>query len=120
MIERPRIFLYPQPNGYFGYDVRFGLTETGGKSRATIQNVFVGDFAGGGDNTGPGCWIDPLRVPAGGSLDVFETDAGIMWLSYCAPASGGFSDKPELLIIVSFSDDDGRSGNARATATVAR
>jgi hypothetical protein len=39
--------------------------------------------------TGPGCWRDALRVPPGGTLDVFETDAGIDWLGYCGVSIGG-------------------------------
>ena len=37
-----------------------------------------------------------------------------------APAGGGRSDNPELLIIVTFTDDNGRSASTRATARIAR
>jgi hypothetical protein len=102
---------------YFGYEVRFRLKETAGTSGATIQDVFVVHSDGGGDHTGPSCWRDILRVPPGGTLDVFYTDEGLKWLGYCAPLSGGPTDKPELQVWVSFADDRGQSGTVRAVAT---
>ena len=104
-------------DGMFDYEPRFRLREVQGVSGATIQNVFVGDAPGSGDNTGPGCWRDPLRVPPGGSLDTFYTDAGWKWLGYCGPFSGGKSETPKLLVVVSFSDDHGVAGEVRTIMT---
>ncbi len=102
----------------FGYDVRFQLRETSGGSGATIKNVFVGDSRGGGDNTGPSCWGVALRVPPGGMLDTFYTDAGRDWLGYCAV---GFSlPTEEARVFVDFVDDDGRSGIAGVTVLAPR
>jgi hypothetical protein len=67
IIEPAFVIVHPpqELERQFGYEVRFQLMETSGLSGATIQNVFVGYADGGGDNTGPGCWLDPLRVPPG-------------------------------------------------------
>jgi hypothetical protein len=121
VIQRTSVLVYPQQVGdAFGYEPRFQLTETSGNSGATIQNVFVGDSKGSGDNTGPGCWRDALRVPPGGTLDTFYTDEGLKWLGYCAPGSGGRTQTPELLLVVSFTDDDGRTGTVQIVATVTK
>jgi hypothetical protein len=110
-IEDASVNVQPLPTGSaFGYDVRFALRETSGKSGATIQNVLVGDLKGGGDNTGPGCWRDSLRVPPGGTLDVFYTDAGQRSLGYCAPWTSGDTPTPQVMVTVTFVDDDGRIG----------
>ena len=61
----------------------------------------------GSDETGPGCWRDQLRVPPGGVLDTFYTDAGSDWLLYCGPGSGGPIATPSLMIRVTLKDDDG-------------
>ena len=117
-IEQQFVVVYPQRQGEpFGYEPRFQLRETNGRSGATLQNISVG-YNGGADNTGPSCWQDTLRVPPGGTLDMFYTDAGQKWLSYCAPGSGGRTEAPQLRVIVTFTDDDGRTGTAEATATV--
>ena len=110
-----RIYLSPQINDpRFGYHVRFQLRETSGNSGATLQDVFVGDaVSGGGDHTGPGCWGQALRVPPGGTLDTFYTDAGVAWLSYCAV--GMAHPSQNVLVVVKFEDDDGRSGSVVAT-----
>ena len=119
-IEAPSVTIFPDGPNYFGYGVRFRLTETGGKSGATIQNVFVGFTDGGGDHTGPSCWRDTIRVPAGATLDTFYTNEGLDWLAYCAPHSGGYSQTPDLHVFVSFTDDYGGSGTIRAVATVSK
>jgi len=104
----------------FWYEPRFELRETGGTSGATLQNIFVRHPDGGGDNTGPGCWRDVIRVPPGGMLDTFLTDEGSAWLGYCAPVSGGSTETPQLAVVVTFTDDAGRSGRVEATARGSR
>ena len=117
-IEQLR-FLPLRINGHdFGYDVRFQLRETSGHSGATIMNVLVGDLRGGGDNTGPSCWGVPLRVPPGGTLDTFFTDAGRDWLSYCGVGSG--FPTQEARVVVAFADDEGYTGIVEATAMTPR
>lgn len=103
---------------HFGYDVRFQLRETSGNSGATIKNVLVGDLRGGGDNTGPSCWVVPLRVPPGGVLDTFFTDAGRDWLGYCG-VGAGFPTQ-EARVVVDFADDDGRIGFVEVIAKAPR
>ena len=98
---------------FFGYEPRFQLRETAGISGATIQNIFVGFADGGGDNAGPSCWRDTLRVPPGGRLDIFHTDEGSSWFGYCAPTTGGYGYSPEIHLVVTFTDDDGRTGEVR-------
>ena len=100
----------------FTYLVRFVLSETGGKSGATIQNIetTIDDRF----NTGPGCWGETLRVPPGGTLDTFDTDAGAKWLSYCAPDAASRSEASQVSLVVTFTDDDGRSGTVQAATSV--
>ena len=107
-IEDASAIIHPD-GARFGYEVRFLLRETGGRSGATVQRIaFYGPD--GSDETGPGCWRDSLRVPPGGVLDTFHTDAGQYWLAYCSPGSGGPVRTPSLSIVVTFTDDDGRVG----------
>jgi hypothetical protein len=102
----------------FGYLVRFALAETGGKSGATIQNIetAIEDRF----NTGAGCWRDTLRVPPGGTLETFNTDAGEKWLSYCAPDAASRTEASRVSLVVTFTDDDGRSSAVQATTSVTR
>jgi hypothetical protein len=102
----------------FVYLVRFALAETGGKSGATIQNIetAIEDRF----NTGPGCWRDTLRVPPGGTLDTFDTDAGEKWLSYCSPDPASRTEASRVSLVVTFTDDDGRSSTVQATTSVTR
>ena len=100
------------------YEVRFQLRETGGKSGATVQNVLVLDPDGGGDNTGPGCWVTPLRVPPGGTLDAFDTHEGTDWLRYCAVVRRGHRTPVlQLQVVVTFTDDQGGEGSAAAVVS---
>jgi len=102
----------------FVYVVRFALAESGGKSGATIQNVetAVEDRF----NTGPGCWGDALRVPPGGTLDTFDTDAGEQWLGYCSPNPASRTEASRVSVVVTFTDDDGRRSTVQATTSVTR
>jgi hypothetical protein len=102
----------------FEYLVRFALAETGGKSGATIQNIetAIEDRF----NTGSGCWRDTLRVPPGGTLDTFDTDAGDRWLGYCAPDAASRTEANRVSLVVTFTDDDGRSSTVQATTSVTR
>ena len=103
-----------QQGSSFGYEVRFLLRESGRRSGATVQRIVVYGPAGS-DATSPGCWQDSLRVPPGGVLDTFYTDAGRHWLAYCSPGSGGAVRTPSLTVVVTFADDGGRVGEARST-----
>jgi hypothetical protein len=121
LIEQLSIRVHPQTQGdKFGYEPRFQLREASGYSGATIQNVAVVAPNGGSDNTGPSCWRDTLRVPPGGVLDTFFSDAGASWLSYCAVWSGGNSETPDLLVVVTFIDDEGHVGSVQSRATAVR
>ena len=90
-------------------ETRFLLRETGGSSGAEILEVTMRDRSGEANSEGSSCWRDKLRVPPGGVLDTFYTDAGWDWLGYCAP---GVPTPVE--VIVRFADDDGRLGRVSA------
>ena len=98
----------------FWLDLRFLLRETGGVSAASVQTVLIGDERGAGDMTAVGCWGVELRVPPGGTLDTFYTNAGRDWLSYCAPSYDASVDtrtlKAPVTLNVTFLDDEGRTG----------
>src|SRR5262245_32309222 len=118
VIEHTSLIVHPCPQNcgpdLFLYEPRFQLRETSGKSGATIQNFFVGDAKGGGDNTGPGCWQIVLRVPPGGTLDTFYSDEGWNWLGYCGVWGGGKSAAATVDIVVTFTDDNGVAGTVAA------
>ena len=111
-IEDASVVVY-QLGSRFGYDVRFLLRETGGRSGATVLavGIFNPDQS---DVTGRDCWRDPLRVPPGGVLDTFHTDAGQYWLAYCSPGSAGYARNRSLTIAVTFADDEGRLVEAQS------
>ena len=107
-----------QPGGTFYYNERFQLTETGGKSGATIQNIQSTVENGNSENTGTSCWRQPIRVAPGGTLDTFDT--GWDQLGYCAPFAASRAESSRVTVIVLFTDDEGRGGSAIATASVPR
>jgi hypothetical protein len=106
----------PDSRGWYGYLVRFRLRETAGESAAEIGDLLV---IGPDESawTGPSCWGDTLRVPPGGTLDTFDTEAGLKWLLYCAPGTAGKTATPTLRLIVYFSDDFGHSGSVETVIT---
>jgi len=122
LIEQLSVRVHPPTQGdkFFGYEPRFQLREASGYSGATIQNIALVAPNGGSDNTGPGCWRETLRVPPGEVIDTFFSDTGASWLGYCAPWSGGNSEKPDLLVVVTFIDDEGHVGSVQSRATAVR
>lgn len=115
VIRFPAMASYPAS---FGYEVRFLLRERGGRSGATIRSVSlpgeIRDFV-----PGFSCLNELLRVPPGGSLDVFYSEEGVRRLGYCAPSAYGFIDPvTHLELLVTFTDDTGRGGEARAVVPV--
>ena len=117
-VENPFAIVRSQGSG-FGYAVRFMLRETSRASGATIERIVIYGPSGS-DETGPGCWRDRLRLPAGGELDTFYTDAGARWLSYCGPGAGGTTASPRLEAEITFSDDRGVAGSVRIPITLLR
>ena len=117
-VENPFAIVRSQGSG-FGYAVRFMLRETSRASDATIERIVIYGPSGS-DETGPQCWRDRLRLPAGGELDTFYTDAGAQWLSYCGPGSGGTTASPRLEAEITFSDDRGVAGSVRIPITLLR
>ena len=101
---------------YYVYQVRFWLTETTGKSGATVSGLEVG-APDETDSIGPSCWRDIIRVQPGGTLDVF--DVGYDALSYCAPSVVSRVKASSITIVVRFTDDDGGSGTVTKTVSVA-
>ncbi len=108
--------LPPSPQGaYYVYNVRFWLTETTGKSGATIVGVDLG-APNETDSTGPSCWVTSIRVEPGGTLDVF--DRGWEDLLYCAPSVISLVKASSITIVVSFTDDNGGLGTATKTVSL--
>lgn len=105
----------PSQGAYYVYNVRFWLTETTGKSGATIVGVELG-APNETDSTGPGCWVETIRVEPGGTLDVF--DKGWEDLSYCAPSVVSFVKASSITVVVSFTDDSGGPGTATKTVSL--
>lgn len=118
-IERPSVIVHGSGASGFWYEPRFLLTETSGNSGATIQEIQVHGPAGS-DITGSGCWQDAIRVPPGGTLDTFFTDAGAKWLVYCAPGTSGGSATAQIRVVVSFVDDGGHRETVEAVVTAAK
>jgi hypothetical protein len=110
-----------KPGDAFNYNEKFVLTETSGKSGATVQKIESSTDKGDTEITDVGCWRNTIRVEPGGSLDVFEVGRdSIGDLSYCAPFAASRTETSRVSIVVTFTDDDGRSGIVQATATVTR
>src|SRR5262245_24443857 len=93
------------------YEVRFLLRELGGRSGATPKSIAVSN-----PNLRPGehtskqdqsesCWLTELRMPPGGMLDTFYTDAGSRWLSYCSVGIDALTGVVELGLAVRFQDE---------------
>lgn len=99
----------------YGYVVRFLLRETGGKIGAQVEGVTVASDQGS-DETGPSCWRDNLRVPPGGTLDVFYGDE----MGYCAPGTGSRTPLDSVLLIVAFQGEDNPKGTVETVIPVRR
>ena len=108
-----------KPGDVFNYNEKFVLTETSGKSGATVQKIASSTDKGDSEITDAGCWQNTIRVEPGGSLDVFEVGRdSIGDLSYCAPSVPSSTEASHVSIVVTFTDDDGRIGTVQATASV--
>jgi hypothetical protein len=103
----------------FGYEVRFLIRETGGKSGATINQITVYG-PDSSDITNAGCWRDAQRVAPLGKLDTFYTDLGSKWLAYCGPGSAGKTPSPSLDVTLTFTDDAGVVGSISFPITAVR
>jgi hypothetical protein len=103
-------------SGSFYFNERFTLTEIGGKSGATIQNVASSVDDDNTENTGSICWVKPIRVAPVATLNTF--DAGWDSMGYCAPFATGRSAASGVKIVVTFNDDEGRTSSVQATTTV--
>ena len=104
------------------YEVRFLVRELGGRSGAIIKWITVHNpnlRAGESTSTqhqSESCWRTELRVPSGGTLDTFYTDAGSAWLSYCWVGIDALPGASSFPIEVFFKDDYGYEGSVKATA----
>ena len=111
----------PDADGYLYYDVRFLLRETTGLGSVTVQNVWPvsPDGIDEGYSYGPTCFHRTLRVPPGGTLDVFDTDTGLRSHG-CQPRTWGRMAASHLDLVVTFRDDDGRDSQAKGVVDVER
>jgi hypothetical protein len=96
----------------FEYNITFTLKETGGRSGVTIRDVVtqIVDLS----MTGPACWREALRVPAGGTLTAFADGR----LGYCAPEISSDTPAASIYLSVSFLDDAGGLGAAQGQLAV--
>jgi hypothetical protein len=101
--------------GTFYLNETFTLTETGGTSGATIQQIWSTVAGGESFETAAECWRTPIRVAPGSTTDAF--DAGWNDLSYCAPFAVG-RVPATVLIRVSYTDDAGRWGSVETSTVV--
>jgi hypothetical protein len=97
------------------FNPRFKLTETSGKSGATIQHIQSSANGIVTHDTGSECWTAPIRVRPGATLDLF--DSGSAGLGDCAPSFAARADATQIKVVVTFTDDEGRNGSAEATTT---
>ena len=112
------VTVWPDAYGLLYFNEKFTLVETGGKSGATIQKITSSVDGRVTDDTGPGCWVQPIHVAPGGTLDAF--DAGWDSLSYCAPWGTGRTLPARVGVVVTYTDDDGHEGTVQATTTVSK
>jgi hypothetical protein len=112
------ITIWTDEHGLLYFNQKFTLMETGGKSGATIQKIASSVDGRVTDDTGPLCWVQPIRVVPRGILDTF--DAGWDSLTYCAPFSTGRTLPARVGVVVNFTDDDGHESFVEATTTVSR
>jgi hypothetical protein len=97
------------------FNPRFRLTETSGKSGATIQHIQSSANGIVTHDTGSECWTAPIRVRPGATLDLF--DSGSASLGDCAPSFAARADPTQIKVVVTFTDDEGRGGSVEATTT---
>jgi hypothetical protein len=108
------------------YEVRFRLREQGGRIGATVKEIAVSNpHLRPGERTSKAigsesCWGTELRVPPGGMLDTFYTDAGAEWLGYCWVGIDALPGVSSLGLEVFFKDDAGVQGSVTAPITVFR
>ena len=108
--DRNGLFIH----NYYSYLVKFLLRETSGRSAALVRDVFVGKTSGEGENIGPQCMGDGIRVPPGGTVYDFYTDELVRGWSWCYPAPSSSGPLEQLRVIVTFTDDSGVIGRVSA------
>ena len=107
--------------GPYYYETRFRLRESGGRSGAVIKRVAVSETPWIGPHiTTERCWKDEIRVPTGGTLDTFYTDAGSKRLGYCYAGLETNQVPSALSLEVRFIDDQGVEGAVRTDVTTFR
>ena len=112
---------------YWGYDPRFRITETSGRTGAVITSVVVkAPFPVAPpdtqwEETGDFCWRSTVRVEAGGTLDAFFVDPYAPGgLYYCAPFHSSLAPQglPSILVTVIYADDHGARGEIEASISI--
>jgi hypothetical protein len=108
--------LVPPTSGkdYVDYDVKLRLSETTGKSGATLKTIKLSALpSGNSGSSSDGCWPKGLRIAPGETWDMES-------LGYCIPEVSGRTEDSSVSLVVTFTDDDGRSGQIQGSATVTR
>ena len=112
VLEGPCSYFYSEEHRCFR--PRFTLRETGGATGATLQAAHLEgpDGAEPGLIAGPACpYNKKIRVPPGGTSDIFQRDArdagedGYCWLWGDLPNR---TERRQLDLVIQFSSDDGR------------
>jgi hypothetical protein len=97
------------------FNPRFKLSETSGRSGATIKHIQSSVNGAVAHDTGSDCWAAPIRVRPGATTDLFDSGSGT--LGDCAPSFAGRADATQVKVVVTFTDDEGHNGSAEATTT---
>jgi hypothetical protein len=93
---------------YFSYELTLRVSEIGGQSAATLETVLMMLSNGDSDN---GCAYIQARIEPGATWDMAT-------LGYCAPYLTSGSAVDRLSVTVTFIDDEGHRGTARASTEV--
>jgi hypothetical protein len=100
--------------GYFQYWPKLTLSESSGRSQATIKTITFELLDVGPSGRVPPSW-NPGVVPAGGSITFTEDDYGGAWFSISSTAEAS-----RVSMVISFVDDAGRGGVVSSMAQVSR
>lgn len=113
---------------YWGYEPRFRIIETSGRTGALIRSVVVRapltvaapDTQW--EETGESCWGRKVRVESGGTLLAFSVEPySTGGLAYCAPFLSSLAAQglPSVWVVVTYVDDNGVGGELGVLIPVA-
>jgi hypothetical protein len=112
-VRNPVDVPYPPPGAGY-HDFFFTLAETGGISGATIQSLTTA-VSGDTSRADIGCWVRPMRVAAGSTLDLTPAVLG-----YCSPSLAVPTSESSVSLQVAYIDDAGRLGSIQTSIPISR